>query len=104
MAGAFTFPGHPLVTGAALLVILLVAAYFRFTGLNWDDGHHLHPDERFLTMVENALELPGSVGAYFDTAQSPLNPHNKGTRLLRLRHLSDLLGAVPGGVARPQYL
>ncbi|MAG34709.1 MAG: hypothetical protein CL878_00445 [Dehalococcoidia bacterium] len=65
-------------TGTTLLVILLVAAYFRLTGLTWDGNHHLHPDERFLTMVENALELPGSIGEYFDTENSPLNPHNKG--------------------------
>lgn len=98
--GRFRFPGHPWATGAALLVILLVAAYFRFTGLNWDDGHHLHPDERFLTMVENALELPGSVGAYFDTAQSPLNPHNRGHGffvygtfpIFLVRYLAEWLG------------
>ncbi len=96
----FRFPDHPWATGAALLVILLVAAYFRFTGLNWDDGHHLHPDERFLTMVENSLELPGSVGAYFDTAQSPLNPHNKGHGffvygtfpIFLVRYLAEWLG------------
>ena len=100
VAGAFRFPDHPWATGAALLVILLVAAYFRFTGLNWDDGHHLHPDERFLTMVETALELPGSVGAYFDTAQSPLNPHNKGHGffvygtfpIFLVRYLAEWLG------------
>ena len=98
--GRFPFPDHPWATGAALLVILLVAAYFRFTGLNWDDGHHLHPDERFLTMVETALELPGSVGAYFDTAHSPLNPHNKGHGffvygtfpIFLVRYLAEWLG------------
>ena len=98
--GRFRIPYHPWATGAALLVILLAAAYFRFTGLNWDDGHHLHPDERFLTMVENALELPGSVGAYFDTAQSPLNPHNKGHGffvygtfpIFLVRYLAEWLG------------
>ena len=94
------FPDHPWATAAALLVILLVAAYFRFTGLNWDGGHHLHPDERFLTMVENALELPTSIGTYFDTAQSPLNPHNKGHGffvygtfpIFLVRYLAEWLG------------
>ena len=74
-----------------LLLILAVAAFFRFMGLHWDaapeeqlDGsvrleeHHLHPDERFLTSVTAALELPDSISNYFQTRRSPLNPHNKG--------------------------
>jgi YYY domain-containing protein len=60
----------------ALIVILILAVAFRTRGLNWDEGQHLHPDERFLTMVETAIELPVSVRQYFDTAQSPLNPYN----------------------------
>ncbi len=79
----------------ALLALILVAgAIFRFTGIDWDSGQHLHPDERFLTMVEDALR-PGIVlratpngpaqfqpasllSYYFDTARSGLNPHNVG--------------------------
>jgi YYY domain-containing protein len=61
-----------------LVVILLLAAYLRLTGINWDEYTHLHPDERFLTMVESSLKLPSSVGEYFNTAASPLNPHNAG--------------------------
>ncbi|HEX8235910.1 MAG TPA: glycosyltransferase family 39 protein [Abditibacteriaceae bacterium] len=48
----------------------------RFSGLNWDNAQHLHPDERFLTMIVPGLRLPQSVGAYFDTSRSPLNPQN----------------------------
>lgn len=59
-----------------LIVILILAVAFRTRGLNWDEGQHLHPDERFLTMVETAIELPASLREYFDTAQSPLNPYN----------------------------
>ncbi len=40
-----------------LLVIVLVGASFRFTGLDWDEGHHLHPDERFLSSVVNDIIL-----------------------------------------------
>src|SRR5512140_1438500 len=87
------------------IAVLLVAAYFRTVGLNWDDGQHLHPDERFLTMVESALQPVGASsdqlgppptaaaqqwrqsfasimpdctrwGGYFDTFCSPLNPQN----------------------------
>ncbi|NOY97828.1 MAG: hypothetical protein GXP40_01315 [Chloroflexi bacterium] len=75
-----------------LIVVLLTGLYLRTVGLNWDQNQHLHPDERFLTMVETALqpidspkELLGSPpenctewGGYFDTACSPLNPHNRG--------------------------
>ncbi|MDQ7029850.1 MAG: DUF2298 domain-containing protein [Ardenticatenia bacterium] len=59
-------------------LILLVGGVLRFTGLNWDQGQHLHPDERFLTMVETALRWPSSVGEYLDEARSPLNPRNVG--------------------------
>lgn len=60
--------------------ILLLGAIFRFTGLDWDQGQHLHPDERFLTMVETALEWPKEnfLGTYFDEANSKLNPRNVG--------------------------
>ena len=60
-----------------LLLILLVAAYLRLSHLNWDDGTHIHPDERFLTMVSSALELPSSLGEFFDSTRSPMSPYNK---------------------------
>ncbi|MEP7286767.1 MAG: DUF2298 domain-containing protein [Chloroflexota bacterium] len=44
-----------LIAGALLIVILIVGAYFRFVGQNWDDYTHLHPDERFLTGVTESL-------------------------------------------------
>src|SRR6266545_2437965 len=44
----------------ALLAILLLAGLLRMRGLNWDESQHLHPDERFLTMVESAIKLPDS--------------------------------------------
>ena len=59
-------------------LILILSAYLRFTGLDWDEGTHLHPDERFLTMVVSALQFPKSIVEYFDSAASPLNPHNAG--------------------------
>src|SRR5690606_1811317 len=61
-----------------LALILVLGAALRFTGLDWDEGQHLHPDERFLTMVENSLQWPESLGQYWDTAQNPLNPYNHG--------------------------
>ena len=63
----------------ALIAILLVGAYFRGVGIfTWDNDFHLHPDERFLTMVEAALEWPKSISEYFNSAVSPLNPYNRG--------------------------
>ncbi|MDX1383907.1 MAG: glycosyltransferase family 39 protein, partial [Thermoanaerobaculia bacterium] len=75
-----------------LAAIFLLAAFLRLGGLRWDaacvevsDGSgqvcaetHLHPDERFLTMVATSADLPASVSEYFDSARSPLNPHNRG--------------------------
>ena len=61
-----------------LKALVIIAAWLRLQGLNWDEGQHLHPDERFLTMVETALALPSSVAHYLDTASSPLNPGNRG--------------------------
>jgi len=67
-----------LVVGILLVAVLGLAAYLRFTGLNWDSNTHLHPDERFLTMVETSIQPPQSIGEYFNTETSPLNPHNVG--------------------------
>jgi YYY domain-containing protein len=67
----------PIVITALLLIgILLAGAYFRFVGIDWDEQQHLHPDERFLTMVEAAIQLPKNIGQYFDSQTSPLNPYN----------------------------
>ena len=61
-----------------LVVIFLLAAGLRFIGLNWDQNAHLHPDERFLTMVANSMRWPKTILEYLDTSSSPLNPHNIG--------------------------
>ncbi|MGH7858462.1 MAG: glycosyltransferase family 39 protein, partial [Candidatus Binatia bacterium] len=61
-----------------LLALLVVGAWLRLQGLDWDHGQHLHPDERFLTMVMTAIRLPASIAEYFDTARSSLNPASHG--------------------------
>jgi len=66
------------IHGIIIALLLVLAAIFRFTGINWDDNAHLHPDERFLTMVATNISWPTSIGQYFDTQSSPLNPHNNG--------------------------
>lgn len=65
-------------TWVALAAILLLGGYFRFTGLNWDDFTHLHPDERFLTSATAKLETVSDPFLYLRTSESPLNPYNKG--------------------------
>ncbi len=60
-----------------LMLILVLGAWFRFSGLNWDSGNLLHPDERFLTMVTSAINLPASLSEYLNTDASPANPHNQ---------------------------
>ncbi|MGE5412788.1 MAG: DUF2298 domain-containing protein, partial [Syntrophomonadaceae bacterium] len=63
---------------AILLALVACGAILRFQGLNWDDGHHLHPDERFISMVEEKLAFPKSAAEYFDARRSPLDPYNRG--------------------------
>ena len=106
---AVTGPMHKSKWGFDLLVfiVLLVAAYFRFTGADWGELNIQHPDENFLTSVtlgiqpvgnpQNQLGTPPTLaaqnwrrispqaypdckdwGGYFDTNCSPLNPHNRG--------------------------
>lgn len=61
-----------------LAFILIVAAIFRFSDLNWDQNQHLHPDERFLTMVAGAMKIPNNLFEYLDPKVSTFNPANVG--------------------------
>lgn len=66
----------PVTFVLAMMVIMAVALWIRLSGLNWDEGHYLHPDERFMTMVTVDVRWPQSIFQYFDAATSPLNPYN----------------------------
>ncbi len=57
-----------------LFLIVILAAVFRFHGLNWDQGEHLHPDERAIVMYTLQLQFPSSISQFF-SIQSPWNPH-----------------------------
>jgi YYY domain-containing protein len=61
-----------------LVAILLLGFYFRFVGIDWGEGQAIHPDEEFLRQVTSAVELPDRLSLYLDTANSPLNPYNRG--------------------------
>lgn len=63
-----------------LLLIILIGGFFRFYNLNWDNNYHLHPDERFLTMVGNAMVVPETFSDYLNPQESTFNPGNIGFR------------------------
>jgi dolichyl-phosphate-mannose-protein mannosyltransferase len=56
-----------------LLLILLVAAYFRLYGIDWDRGYLFHPDEREILLVASRINLPSDL-IQFLSPDSPLNP------------------------------
>src|SRR4030043_538421 len=58
--------------------IVIFAFLLRVYGINWDQNQHLHPDERFLTMVTQALRWPLNIFDYFNSRFSTLNPNNVG--------------------------
>ena len=80
-----------------LVLVLALAGYLRLTGVNWGEGEHQHPDENFLSGVvanlrahkcaDAALPIDAcptekqtwiSLGDYFDSETSTLNPYNRG--------------------------
>lgn len=61
-----------------LLSILFLGLFLRIFGNNWDQGWHLHPDERFLTMVGIDTKIPPTLDQYLDQKTSTFNPVNKG--------------------------
>ncbi len=73
-----------ILPGILLSLILLYGAALRFTGQNWDDYSHGHPDERFLT----ALLLPQIGGANSFTADQHNFPDQE---ILRANDNFDVL-------------
>jgi YYY domain-containing protein len=61
-----------------LILIILAGGYLRLVGVDWDEGQHMHPDERFLSMVWSAISPVERPSEYFDTSSSSLNPANRG--------------------------
>jgi Chlor_Arch_YYY domain len=85
----------PWATVVALICILLLGAYFRTMNIfNWDGGYGFHPDEGFYGyMVSGAVKTPSSLGEWFDSAVSPLNPRNVG-------HTFFVYGSLPVTLSR----
>ncbi len=65
--------------GVVLGLVLILGFTLRFWGVNWDSYTHLHPDERFITMVETDLRIPNSIDQYFNSDKSPMSPYNTNT-------------------------
>ncbi len=85
-----------------MLFILILGAVLRFQSLDWDSGTHQHPDERFMTMVAAAIEMPLSASDYFNSAESTANPANRGypgyaygtAPLFLVRWVAELFGTA----------
>ncbi len=79
------------------VLVLLLAGYLRLTGVEWGEGYHQHPDELFLsgvlenlrahTCIDPAIPIDAcppenqrwlSIGEYFNSEKSTLNPYNRG--------------------------
>ncbi len=76
-----------------LILILVVGAFLRLRGIDWGEYSFMHPDERFLVWVGTDISPVKSLGEYFDTANSSLNPNNRG-------HTFYVYGTLPMFLAR----
>jgi len=94
----------------ALLLVLVIAGLLRFYNLNWDEGLHLHPDERYVAYLATLIKPVRTTDAYFDSGNSPLNPFNTdwGSRyvygtlpLFGPRYVAELLDRGCGPQAIP---
>lgn len=76
------FSRGDLIVAGLLIVVIAFGAYFRLVGQNWDDFTHLHPDERFLTQVAEAVGTSGL------NLQEPIET-------LRIEQLADCMARYP---------
>src|SRR5581483_10571493 len=96
--GAFLYrwraPGLP--------ILLMAALGLRLFGIDWDQGHLFHPDERYIIMTTEGIKLPFPVDlGLLLTPQSPLNPHGFAYGSLifyQLRLLQWVVGTIAGVV------
>jgi len=102
-----------------LILLLVVGAALRLYGINWDDSHHLHPDERQITMVVSRLGMPPlrqwpsffappflttpseESPNFFDAETSPLNPRffAYGSLPFYILRITTHLLTVPAGLS-----
>ena len=58
------------------LIVVALAAALRLYGINWDNGHLFHPDERAILFHVNDMAWPrfSDLTVLFDPENSPMNP------------------------------
>lgn len=54
--------------------IFIFAGLLRLYGINWDQGYHMHPDERAIILFTNQLFFPDTLAEFF-SVKSGWNPH-----------------------------
>ncbi len=59
----------------SVFVLLIFGLGIRLYDLNWDDNHHIHPDERWITMVAMDTAMPDNFSDALDPRRSALNPY-----------------------------
>ena len=88
---------YPWLYDVLFLLVFLLAGYLRLTGANWGEGGGQHPDENHFSGVLEGLRAQKcadpaisidacppeqkrwlGIGDYFNSADSPLNPYNRG--------------------------
>ena len=78
---------------AITFLMIAIGIGLRLSGLNFDAGQQLHPDERFLNMTMATIDWPSSTSQYFATETSPLNPTNhQGSKFYVYGNLPLFLG------------
>lgn len=77
-------PVRRVLVGGLLGLVLVAAAWLRFSYADWDDGYQLHPDERAILFVAQDIHLPQSLNAALNARHSPLNPYRDADGDLRL--------------------
>jgi hypothetical protein len=61
----------------ALILMVVIGLFLRFSWVNWSQGANLHPDEYGLTSTLTQLYLPSDFSVYFNTRLSSLSPYPK---------------------------
>ena len=90
---------------AGLVVAVLAGGALRLAWSDWDDGSHLHPDERYVSLVANDIAWPSSPAEYLDVDNSPLSPYTTETGRSYVYGTLPLFGSklIAGALGRDAY-